>query len=326
MTVTKEDKTTLQQKRTRNRKRSNNIKETCRGDAASSSSRGRGRGRGRRKGGENLKKKEEKMASDTITKPVIGSSNPFFIAVCAPETYKHHSSSSLAGTATGSGSSGSPTTFTGHQRVKPNVFLRSRPRSNSSGSGLGSGSGSGSYPNHFIHHPALQHSRQVEATTTMGSNASSHIDTRAGADTIISSSDLVHFPSLGGAKTVDAAGTTAKLNFKEMMIRSSTNTNTNTGTNTSTGTSTSTNTNTTIPVVMYSKQSTIIPQKSLSSSNIFLAAFHNHDGDGDGDEHDYDGDCDHDNNAHACGSGTAPVFASSVLIDSCDKKYDRLYK
>ena len=294
MNVTKEDKPTLQQKRTRNRKRSNsnNIKEGCRGDATSS--------RGRRKGAENLKKKEDKTVSDTNTKPVIGSSNPFFIAVCAPETYKPNSSPVSSSSHAGSG--------VGNQRIKPNVFLRSRPRSSSTGGGGGGGGGS-SYPNHFIHHPALQHSRQV--TTAAGSTSDSQVDAPVGggAPSIISSSDLHHFPSLGGLKAQDAAGTTAKLNFKEMMMRT-----------TAAASACPTpcpSVSSSVPVVLYSKQSTIIPQKSLSTSNIFLAAFHHPD------DHDNDdGYSDDANNAHTCGS----VVTSSVLIDSCDKKYDRLYK
>jgi hypothetical protein len=147
-----------------------------------------------------------------------------------------------------------------------------------------------------------------------------------GAPSIISSSDLHHFPSLGGLKAQDAAGTPAKLNFKEMMMRTSTATATATSTSTATATSTSTSTSTStanIPVVMYSKQSTN-PQKSLSSNNIFLAAFHNPDHDDDDD--DDDDECNVANNSRECGSGSAPGFVSSVLIDSCDKKYDRLYR
>jgi hypothetical protein len=104
------------------------------------------------------------------------------------------------------------------------------------------------------------------------------------------------------------------LNFKEMMLRSA-----SAGAGASASSTASAGASATIPVVVYSKQSTIIPQKSLSSSNIFLAAFQNQD-DANSDS---DADCDvADNNANAYGS----VVASSVLIDSCDKKYDRLYR
>jgi hypothetical protein len=59
--------------------------------------------------------------------------------------------------------------------------------------------------------------------------------------------------------------------------------------------------------------SNVVPQKSLSSSNIFLAAFQPtmaHADDAEADDY----------------IESKPVLASSVLIDSCDKKYDRLYR
>lgn len=264
-TVTKEEKnTTNQQKQTRNRRR-NNIKENIHGDS-----------RGRRKGGENLKKREL-----PTTKPVIGSSNPFFIAVCGPETYV-------------------PTVTTavgvGNQRVKANVFLRARPRtSNNVGS------------NHFIHHPTLQQSRHVDVPSTAAASVSS-----AGC---LSSSDLSHFPSLGGAKsdtTTAVAAATVKLNFKEMMMRGAAAT-----ADSSDDSPAAAAIPVTVPVVLYSRQP--IYQKQLSSGNIFSAAFHRQqDGDGDGDGH---GDGGGDG-----GGGYESTIASSVLIDSCDNKYDRLYR
>jgi hypothetical protein len=58
----------------------------------------------------------------------------------------------------------------------------------------------------------------------------------------------------------------------------------------------------------------------LSSANIFLAAFRppaeNHE-DVDDAAGEYTG---------GGGGGCAPIFASSILVDSCDKKYDRLYR
>ena len=57
----------------------------------------------------------------------------------------------------------------------------------------------------------------------------------------------------------------------------------------------------------------VVPQKTLSSSNIFLAAFQ-------------------PTMAHADHAEaddyieSKPVLSSSVLIDSCDNKYDRLYR
>ena len=268
-TVTKEEKnTTNQQKQTRNRRR-NNIKENIHGDS-----------RGRRKGGENLKKREL-----PTTKPVIGSSNPFFIAVCAPETYV-------------------PTVTTavgvGNQRVKANVFLRARPRtSNNVGS------------NHFIHHPTLQQSRHVDVPSTAAASVSS-----AGC---LSSSDLSHFPSLGGAKsattTVAAAAANVKLNFKEMMMRGAAAS----GDDSPAAAAIPV----TVPVVVYSRQP--ISQKQLSSGNIFSAAFYSpQDGDGGGDGG--DGDCGGGDCGGGGSGGYESTIASSVLIDSCDNKYDRLYR
>jgi len=266
-TVTKEDKnTTNQQKQTRNRRR-NNIKENIHGDS-----------RGRRKGGENLNKREL-----PTTKPVIGSSNPFFIAVCAPETYAPNVTTAV---------------IVGNQRVKANVFLRARPRTSShtySSNNVGS--------NHFIHHPTLQQSRHVDVPSTAAASVSSAAASAPSSD-ILSSSDLSHFPSLGGAKSATtAAVTTVKLNFKEMMMR---------GAATASGDDSpaAAAIPDTVPVVVYSRQP--IYQKQLSSSNIFSAAFHSpQDGEGDG-----DGD----------GDVYESTIASSVLIDSCDNKYDRLYR
>ena len=64
-------------------------------------------------------------------------------------------------------------------------------------------------------------------------------------------------------------------------------------------------------------------QKALSSRNIFLGAFYgssNGNGNGGDDDYDYDyEDTDVDkNNGH--------TVSASILIDSCDRKYDNLYK
>ena len=196
--VSKDENTTKQTRtRNRNRRRTNitNNKEN------------RSDSRGRRKGGENVKKKNDgKTPTET---PVIGSSNPFFIAVCAPDTYTP---------------APPPTTPSGgfQQRVKPNVFLRPRSRAAASSSSSSfttyvtaasthsNGSGA-SAPNRFIHHPALQQSRNTP-TTCLPTTCS---------DNVIPISDLIHFPSLS-AMTTDVVASVApvKLNFKEMMTRS----------------------------------------------------------------------------------------------------------
>jgi hypothetical protein len=66
-------------------------------------------------------------------------------------------------------------------------------------------------------------------------------------------------------------------------------------------------------------------QKALSSDNIFLAAFY-----GSNNTAGYDGDGDGDGDGDSYGyEGTPPIkstIISSVLIDSCDRKYDSLYR
>ena len=289
--VSKDENTTKQTRtRNRNRRRTNitNNKEN------------RTDSRGRRKCGENVKKKNDgKTPTET---PVIGSSNPFFIAVCAPDTY------TPAPTPTPT-----PTTPSGgfQQRVKPNVFLRPRSRAAASSTSSSfttyataasthsNGSGVGA-PNRFIHHPALQQSRNTPTTCSPTTCS----------DNVIPISDLTHFPSLS-ATTTDVVASVApvKLNFKEMMTRSAG------------GTSAVAAAVVPVPVaaaVPVSKTSgivsNIVPQKALSSSNIFLAAFQPTmaDTEADAEADDY--------------IESKPVLASSVLIDSCDNKYDRLYR
>lgn len=276
--VSKDENTTKQTRtRNRNRRRTNitNNKEN------------RTDSRGRRKGGENVKKKNDgKTPTET---PVIGSSNPFFIAVCAPDTY-------TPATPTPSGGF--------QQRVKPNVFLRPRSRAAASSTSSSfttyataasthsNGSGVGA-PNRFIHHPALQQSRNTPTTCS---------------DNVIPISDLTHFPSLS-ATTTDVVASVApvKLNFKEMMTRSA-------GGTSAVAVPVAAAVPVSVPVPKTSGiVSNVVPQKSLSSSNIFLAAFQPTMADAD--------DAEADDYIES-----KPVLASSVLIDSCDKKYDRLYR
>jgi hypothetical protein len=241
-----------------------------------------------------LKKKEEKITTEK--QPVIGSSNPFFIAVCAPDTYKP--ASSVA-----------PVMPTLNQRAKPNVFLRQRPRAAAASY---SNSGSGGSSNRFIHHPVLQQSRHTTTGDPMA--ACSNVGGSQQPD-IISSTDLLHFPSL--RTNTDLAPTTApaKLNFKEMMMRTAGGSPTTTTTESETPTPPPP-TPTSMPL---SNASIVGNHKILSSANIFLAAFRpppeNHEDVDDNDAGEYTG-----------GGGGAPIFASSILVDSCDKKYDRLYR
>ena len=280
-TVSKEDK------RTRNRRRSSNNNTN---NATTNTKENRPASRGRR----NMKKNEEKLPVGE--KPVIGSSNPFFIAVCAPDSYKPAAVAPIT-----------PTT-TGQQRVKPNVFLRSRPRSAAYSSGSGGSGGSGEYSNRFIHHPALQQSRQSNTSTSAASPSSEAGGN--GQNNVISISDLTHFPSLGANTEAPVVTVPVKLNFKEMMTRSA-------GVASASVASAS--------VASASVASAIIPQKILSSGNIFLAAFQPSVGNDYNDDHDYACD-DHADMVVSTGNKRQPELVSSVLIDSCDNKYDRLYK
>ena len=284
--VSKDENTTKQTRtRNRNRRRTNitNNKEN------------RSDSRGRRKGGENVKKKNDgKTPTET---PVIGSSNPFFIAVCAPDTYTP---------------APTPTTPSGgfQQRVKPNVFLKPRSRAAASSTSSSfttyataasthsNGSGVGA-PNRFIHHPALQQSRNTPTTCSPTTCS----------DNVIPISDLIHFPSLS-ATTTDVVASVApvKLNFKDMMTRSAG------GTSAVAAAAVPVPVAAAVPVPKSSSiVSNVVPQKALSSSNIFLAAFQPtmaHADDAEADDY----------------IESKPVLASSVLIDSCDNKYDRLYR
>lgn len=355
--------TTSNQKRTRNRKRNNTLKDINADGSGSGSgpggkggpdSGGSGTGGGgvsgsrvRRKGRQNPKKKEEKLQktyAEIITKPVIESSNPFFIAVCAPETYKPAMNTttttsiplSISGSVSGYGSGIDNSPYEGRPRT--NVFLRSRPVRNTTN--LGS-----SYPNRFIHHPIIQNLRQID-TNTNTNTETRIVDT----EPCVSSNDLKHFPSLGGADNTNSntsipisitanagagsgtgGGTGSKLNFKEMVMRNSSGLGVGSVTDTVVTTAaataaTASSSSTSLKSNMVSYR--ITPQKSLSSSNIFLAAFHCQDGD----DVDY-GDDDYNEDEHYQdqsirngGSSGGRVFASSVLIDSCDRKYDKLYK
>lgn len=294
----KDDNTTKQTRtRNRNRRRTNitNNKEN------------RSDSRGRRKGGENVKKKNDgKTPTET---PVIGSSNPFFIAVCAPDTYTSSITPMTPMT---------PMTPTGgfQQRVKPNVFLRPRSRaaaaSYSSASSFTTyaasasthaNSSSANAPNRFIHHPALQQSRNMSTTSSTTTSSDN------GNNIVIPISDFTHFPSLSATTTTDVSAnvTPVKLNFKEMMTRSAGGTS---AVPAAVAVAAAVPVSVAVPVP---KASGIVPQKTLSYSNIFLAAFQPtmaHADDADADDY----------------IESKPVLASSVLIDSCDNKYDRLYR
>jgi hypothetical protein len=114
-------------------------------------------------------------------------------------------------------------------------------------------------------------------------------------------SDIEQFPSLSSASSVL---NTSKLNFKEMVMK---NTNTVTPPETI-----RTSVTATVP-----KYLPVVFQKSLSLGNIFSSVFYGGGDDG------RDGDGDDGRDGDDGGGGSA---ISSVLVDSCDRKYDNLYK
>jgi hypothetical protein len=318
--------TSSYQKKTRNRKRNNtkglNVNNSNGGDTGCSNV-----SRGRRKSGENSKIKDEKIQknySDIITKPAIESSNPFFIAVCAPETY-HKSvatppppstsvsvidmfSSHGNGPGAGQGQGG---------RVRSNIFLRSRPRSTTTYSSYTNSSNSNStYPNRFIHHPVIQNSRHVE---TKEATPVVNVENKD-----VLSTDLLHFPTLGKtdiASTSSISSKETKLNFKEMVMKNS-SVSATAGTEATMKDTLNSSANVSITAFAPPRYR-IFPHKSLSSGNIFLSAFHHQSNDNNKNDDDYDENCDDNNNTGGGGGGFA---SSSILIDNCDLKYDKLYQ
>jgi hypothetical protein len=229
---------------------------------------------------------------------VIESSNPFFIAVCSPESYKpkssgrrHHEPANI--------------------RVKPNVFLRQPSRHSSYDGGHGHSGGNGT--NHFIHHPRLQNERQRG-----GDSSSVAVSTSAGAgvgsafrnDTIIPNiRDTEQFPSLSSSSTVV---NTTKLNFKEMVMKNTTQSDTVVA-----AVAVAAVTAVSPVAASVSERHSQKPQKTLSVGNIFSSVFYgsgNDGGDDGGDDYEHD----------VGGSGGGSVI-SSILVDSCDRKYDNLY-
>jgi hypothetical protein len=130
--------------------------------------------------------------------------------------------------------------------------------------------------------------------------------------------DKEQFPALS-AGTGAGVGVATKLNFKEMILKNSNITYSN---NSSSGTVVAAAAAVSSPPpapkvrTEYAQQ----PQKSLSSGNIFLGAFYRPKGD----EYVYSDD-DGDNGGGGGGGGGGDVI-SSILIDSCDRKYDNLYR
>ena len=299
--------------RTRNRRRMNDMKQSADVSGVTCAGKADGRAnRGRKKRSDSTKKiegKEKHRVKDNeiITKPVIESTNPFFIAVCAPETYKSRilSSASEIGTGlrSGSGSGSGTGGKLGSDGIvddrgrssKSNVFLRHRNRNSIHNN-------HNNYPNRFIHHPLLQQSRDVEYVSVNTQNDTTKVAIE------LSNEEL--FPSLGKSSASASLSATAtasagsKLNFKEMVLRNAASV------------SEPTETKEYVSIAPPPTYARALPasQKSISSGNIFLAAFQKND-----DHHDdYNNDYNNYNESES-------YISSSALIDSCDKKYDRLY-
>jgi hypothetical protein len=289
-----------------------------------------------------------------LLKPVLESTNPFFIAVCDPDSYKpavrvadglySPRNSSDFGVGNGCREQFS------FQRQKPNVFLRhSSNNGNSGNNNYNNNNNNNNYNNynnnnnnnnrytsvnHFIHNPKIHNDRQRGIMTETGGSGGGgggsgggggyNKHTNLSANLSVSLDDREHFPLLSSTASVSSASASAssssapKLNFKEMIMK-------NVGGSAG-------------PEVV--KEEAIIPkvrteylnintppQKALSSENIFLAAFYGSNNNASGFDDDGGGDDGGDGGDGY--EGTPPIKStsiSSVLIDSCDRKYDSLYR
>jgi hypothetical protein len=274
---------------------------------------------------------EDKLKPPVVSpKPVLESTNPFFIAVCAPESYKP-SSSSLSLSATegrsmnnhrsngggggggGGGGSGGNRRDIPYQRQKPNVFLRQNNNRNTPSVSSGPGT-----INHFIHHPMIQNDRQRGDTTVVsgtgggGAWAGMGMGESCKNNNNISTNihDNEQFPSLSSSSSSSSEPVT-KLNFKEMVLKNAV-----AASPVVPGAGASLSVSYSIPKVRseYTQQ---VPQKVLSTGNIFLGAFYG------SRDAEIGGGVDVDDDYEETSERTV---SSSALIDSCDRKYDNLYR
>ena len=240
--------------------------------------------------------------------PVIESSNPFFIAVCSPESYKPVETPINHRMGGRRDESRTPVT-----RTRPNVFLRQPYRNSST---CVSGSGHTSYPNQFIHNPRLQNERQRDSSSAMAMATDPVAMCRNATVTgvVTNINDTVQFPSLSSASSASSASQTSKLNFKEMVLKNK---------------NSEPSAPVAVPVAAAYVPVAYVPvpvannvrQRPLSSGNIFSSAFYGLPSepldDVNDDAHNYNNN---DTTSRSVG------VISSVLVDSCDRKYDNLYK
>lgn len=273
------------------------------------------------------KSTEDKVKPPVVlSKPVLESTNPFFIAVCAPDSYKPSSSSSSSFGGGGINPIHRSNSLIGgdignrrdtvSQRQKPNVFLRQNSRNTQIVSSNGPG-----MINHFIHHPMIQNDRHRGDIMTGVLGTEIVQTSRTGLGSSCKNNNMpadIHdkeqFPSLSSS-VLSPYEPVIKLNFKEMVMKNSSTSTTDTGTVTSVSVISQ------IPKVRseYAQQAAQqASQKALSSGNIFLGAFY-----GSRDEVSGLDDGEHDDEyVQKC----EKTVISSALIDSCDRKYDNLYR
>jgi hypothetical protein len=263
------------------------------GDAATKNTRRRiQQKRSRNKGGGGQTKKTEDKPN-----PVIESSNPFFIAVCSPDSYKPKGSGRRHNEPVHA-----PPPPLPQVRTKPNVFLR-QPSRYVSHDGSGGGGGG---PNQFIHHPRLQNERQrgAHSSSAVAVVVAAAAAAAATSETVPNICDTEQFPSLSSSSTVV---NTSKLNFKEMVMKNTIQA--------------ETPVSVTMPPYLPAQPEKKQKCQKISLRNIFSSVFY---GSRDDDGGDGDGD-DGGDGGGGDGGGGGGGGISSILIDSCDRKYDNLY-
>jgi hypothetical protein len=190
--------------------------------------------------------------------------------------------------------------------------------------------------NHFIHHPIIQNDRRKagDSSSSISCEIGKTGTTTGTTGCVI---EIEQFPALCTG-TVSTPSVQTKLNFKEMMLKSATSSSgggsTVSASNDAVGQGSgsgsgpgSTAPSFPVPKVRteYAAQQQT-PQKALSSGNIFLAAFYGLRDNEYCDEDDIDDDEGGGGGGGGGGSGGSGGVISSTLIDSCDRKYDRLYR
>jgi hypothetical protein len=183
--------------------------------------------------------------------------------------------------------------------------------------------------NRFIHHPVIQNDRQRGGDSAVVEGRVAGTGTAGGTAVGVAATnvhDKEQFPSLStAALSSSVAPPVTKLNFKEMVLKNAAAAGAGAGVGETCSSSTSIGAGVVAVVRDVPKVRTEYSRTPLSSGNIFLGAFYGsrNDGGDDGGDEDVDGDGGGDMGGGGSGSGG---FISSTLIDSCDRKYDNLYR